>query len=514
MAYRTIDRTSSGIVFFGPATTDSAFESSSNFRIDTANSRAILSNLTVADGGKIGSASQTGILTLGSDGVATFLSGVVVNGNLTINGTTTTINTETLTIDDNIIVLNNNFTTGTPTENAGVEIRRGSSASVAFRWNETSDFWEFTNDGTTYFEIASRTGNQTLLNKTIDGNNNTLQNIGNASLTNSSVTVTAGNGLINGGSVSLGGSTTLNVGAGNGISVAADAVAVDYDDSTIGLVASKLAVKTSGITNVQLNASVISGQTAITTVDGTADFLLIWDATDSLLKRVNRANFVTGLGTMSSFTVSADGGASQTINDANTLSLLGGSGIVTTASDTDTVTIDINTDNTTLEVSADVLRVKDNGISNAKLRDSSGLSVIGRSANTSGDPADIVSSTDGHVLRQSGTTLGFGTVATAGLADGAVTEIKITRSVAAVSTTSTLSSDINLCTAGAGGITVTLPTVASGKMVIVKKIDTGAGNVIVQRGGVATIDGANTIQLYYQYESVTLVSDGTNWFIV
>jgi len=51
-----------------------------------------------------------------------------------------------------------------------------------------------------------------------------------------------------------------------------------------------------------------------------------------------------------------------------------------------------------------------NSVSNTILRDSSALSVIGRSANSTGDPADITASTDGHVLRRSGTTLGFGTV--------------------------------------------------------------------------------------------------------
>ena len=52
--------------------------------------------------------------------------------------------------------------------------------------------------------------------------------IPNASLDNSSLTVTAGSGLANGGSVSLGGSTTLNVGAGTGIVVNTNDVALDY----------------------------------------------------------------------------------------------------------------------------------------------------------------------------------------------------------------------------------------------------------------------------------------------
>lgn len=66
-----------------------------------------------------------------------------------------------------------------------------------------------------------------------------------------------------------------------------------------------------------------------------------------------------------------------------------------------------------------------NVVDNAKLRDSAALSVIGRSANSTGDPADIAAGSDGHVLRRSGTTLGFGTIATAGYADASVTPAKI-----------------------------------------------------------------------------------------
>ena len=77
---------------------------------------------------------------------------VTVGGDLTVSGTTTSINTETLTVNDNIIVLNNNAT-GAPSENAGIEVERGSSTNVAIRWNETTDKWELTMDGSTYVDI-------------------------------------------------------------------------------------------------------------------------------------------------------------------------------------------------------------------------------------------------------------------------------------------------------------------------------------------------------------------------
>ena len=64
----------------------------------------------------------------------------IVNGNLTVNGTTTTVNTETLNLADNQIVLNSNET-GTPTQNGGIEIERGTAANKTLLWNEADDKW-------------------------------------------------------------------------------------------------------------------------------------------------------------------------------------------------------------------------------------------------------------------------------------------------------------------------------------------------------------------------------------
>ena len=77
-----------------------------------------------------------------------------VQGDLTVSGTVTTINTETLLVADNIIELNSNLAaSATPTENAGIEVNRGSASAVALIWNETLDVWEATKDGATYREI-------------------------------------------------------------------------------------------------------------------------------------------------------------------------------------------------------------------------------------------------------------------------------------------------------------------------------------------------------------------------
>ena len=95
-----------------------------------------------------------GNLTLDSaGGTVTVDDDLVVTGNLTVSGTTTTVSTETLLLADNIITLNSNAT-GSPTENAGIEVERGDSANVSLRWNETNDTWEATRDGSAYAAIV------------------------------------------------------------------------------------------------------------------------------------------------------------------------------------------------------------------------------------------------------------------------------------------------------------------------------------------------------------------------
>jgi hypothetical protein len=61
-----------------------------------------------------------------------------------------------------------------------------------------------------------------------------------------------------------------------------------------------------------------------------------------------------------------------------------------------------------------------NAITNGLLRDSAGLSVIGRASDSTGDPADIIAETDGHVLRRSGNTIGFGAMPPGSLDAGSV----------------------------------------------------------------------------------------------
>ena len=82
----------------------------------------------------------------------------------------------------------------------------------------------------------------------------------------------------------------------------------------------------------------------------------------------------------------------------------------------------------TVSSAGTVWTIDNNVISNAKIRQSAAFSVIGRAGSTTGDVADLTAGTDGHVLRRSGSTLGFGEIATAGIANNAVTNAKFRQS--------------------------------------------------------------------------------------
>lgn len=69
---------------------------------------------------------------------------------------------------------------------------------------------------------------------------------------------------------------------------------------------------------------------------------------------------------------------------------------------------------------------------------------------------------------------------------------------------------------GASDRTVTLPTVAdnSGRAIVITKTDSGAGYVIIDGEGAETVNGDTTVSLHHQYDSITVQSNGSEWFIV
>ena len=65
---------------------------------------------------------------------------VIITGDLTVEGSTTTVESTSVLIEDKVIELAHG-TSGTPSGDAGIIVERGSSTNSAFIWDESADEW-------------------------------------------------------------------------------------------------------------------------------------------------------------------------------------------------------------------------------------------------------------------------------------------------------------------------------------------------------------------------------------
>ena len=82
--------------------------------------------------------------------------------------------------------------------------------------------------------------------------------------------------------------------------------------------------------------------------------------------------------------------------------------------------------------------------------------------------------------------------------------------------TATVNDDVILCDASSGAMTITLFSAVGGEgqQLTIKKIDSSSNNVAIDADGTETIDGELTVCIETQYDSLTLISDNTNWNII
>ena len=137
----------------------------------------------------------------------TFHKNVTISGDLTVSGTTTTVNTETINLADNLILLNSNHT-GSPSQDGGIEVNRGTSANKTFVWDETNDRWSVGSE--TLYSTGLVRGGQVV------GDSGTISNL--ASTTHTASTITANN------------TTSVNVTSTNLVA----GVNATFDSATIG----------------------------------------------------------------------------------------------------------------------------------------------------------------------------------------------------------------------------------------------------------------------------------------
>ena len=153
--------------------------------------------------GDNGSAVASSVITVGGTGAfvdkttaqtvagnKTFSDNVVVSGNLTVNGTTTTLASTNSVVKDGLIELGNGVS-GSPANDSGIVVERGSSDNAFFGWDESEDKFTL---GTGSFTGAS-TGNLSITTGTLVANveGNVTGNVtGNASGSSGSCTGNAG----------------------------------------------------------------------------------------------------------------------------------------------------------------------------------------------------------------------------------------------------------------------------------------------------------------------------------
>jgi hypothetical protein len=79
---------------------------------------------------------------------------VYIDGDLQVGGNSTAVSKTDLEVTDNLITLNKGESgAGVTLTYAGIEVDRGSEATVAIRYNETVDKWQVTNDGSSYANV-------------------------------------------------------------------------------------------------------------------------------------------------------------------------------------------------------------------------------------------------------------------------------------------------------------------------------------------------------------------------
>lgn len=210
--------------------------SSSNISI-TASQITDLSTAAVTSLGgtanEVEVSAANGAVTIGLPANVTIGQDLTVTGNLTVSGNTTTLNTETLAVEDNKVVLNSNVT-GTPSADAGIEIERGTSNNVEIRWNESADKWQFTNDGTTYVNVASNTDVATAYSNAATYTDNAISNVNNTIANIATSFTVAGDSGSN--QTITSGSDTLTISGGTGLSSVAsatDTITINLDNTAV-----------------------------------------------------------------------------------------------------------------------------------------------------------------------------------------------------------------------------------------------------------------------------------------
>ena len=179
-------------------------------------------------------------------------------------------------------------------------------------------------------------------------------------------------------------------------------------------------------------------------------------------------------------------------------------------------TITLSGDVTGSGTTAITTTIANNAVTLAKMADMATLSVIGRSTAGTGDPEILTAGTDGYVLRRSGSTLGFGTIATESIADDAVTFVKMQdislgqilgRYSSGTGDVQTLTLGSGLTMNGSGVISATAATDTNGWNNINSTTNTNDTTTTSWRSGITIVGAAYNASSYTAISTEKLVAN-------
>lgn len=322
LAYNESDA-GNGILYYGYGTGGAGGSATSVVAIGGDGAFVSLSGTQTVTGAKTFSSAVT--LSGGVSGNTTFNNNVIVTGDLTINGTTTTVNSTTVTVDDKNIELGSVASPDDTTADGGGITLKGATDKT-FNWSNSTDSWtssehidlasakEFKIAGTSVLSsstlgsgvtgssltsvgtITSGTWNGTTIGTAYGGTgqttytdgqlligNSATSSLSKATLTaGSNVTITNGNGTI-----TIAAAAPAPV-AGDGIDVTGGTISVDLKANG-GLVieSTELAIDL-GASSITGTLAVADGGTGATTLtgilkgNGTSAFTAAVEGTDYL----------------------------------------------------------------------------------------------------------------------------------------------------------------------------------------------------------------------------------------
>lgn len=232
--------------------------------------------------------------------------------------------------------------------------------------------------------------------------------------------------IIQGSGVSITGTLTNRlVGSGNiTISATGSAGYVQWSDTSGQLPTTYRLDTTRARINTDLNSKIAKTHTVNSIVNGSG-FLKnngsgTWSYDNSNYVPTSRTITINGvtydLSSNRSWTISgADSAIYATLYRLDTAKTALRSAIATKGSGTVTSvgisSTDLSISGSPITTSGSItVNINNGAVTDSKIRNSAGLSVIGRSVNTTGQVADIIAGIDNQVLRRSGTNIGFGAV--------------------------------------------------------------------------------------------------------